>query len=247
MSVRRLAFATGRPRCFPQASSSMPSNRRHRRLRRAVPHPASELSSISTASRATTIAPGRASSRSTRSTRLASRRIPSSGRRSSGSCARAPCRRPACGVPDERGYEQLLSYLEGELDRRAATTPDPGRTDTFRRLTRTEYQNAIRDLFARRRRCHRAAAERRRELRLRQRERSRPFADAGRTLSHGRAESDSPGRRQSPAGAGGARGDAAARPDAGRARRRPAVRHARRHPRADTRFRATASTKSRSA
>ena len=57
---------------------------------------------------------------------------------------------PPAGVrrPDERGYEQLLAYLEGELDRRAATTPDPGRTDTFRRLTRTEYQNAIRDLFA---------------------------------------------------------------------------------------------------
>jgi mono/diheme cytochrome c family protein len=57
---------------------------------------------------------------------------------------------PPAGVrrPDERGYGQLLAYLEGELDRRAAATPDPGRTDTFRRLTRTEYQNAIRDLFA---------------------------------------------------------------------------------------------------
>ena len=50
--------------------------------------------------------------------------------------------------PDERGYEQLLTYFEGELDRRAAAMPDPGRTDTFRRLTRTEYQNAIRDLLA---------------------------------------------------------------------------------------------------
>ena len=30
----------------------------------------------------------------------------------------------------------------------AAAHPDPGRTDTFRRLTRTEYQNAIRDLLA---------------------------------------------------------------------------------------------------
>jgi mono/diheme cytochrome c family protein len=55
---------------------------------------------------------------------------------------------PGLRRPDERGYEQLLAYLEGELDRRAATRPDPGRTDTFRRLTRTEYQNAIRDLFA---------------------------------------------------------------------------------------------------
>jgi mono/diheme cytochrome c family protein len=49
---------------------------------------------------------------------------------------------PPAGVrrPDEGGYGQLLSYLEGELDRRAATAPDPGRPDTFRRLTRTEYR-----------------------------------------------------------------------------------------------------------
>jgi mono/diheme cytochrome c family protein len=50
--------------------------------------------------------------------------------------------------PDERGYEELVAYLEAELDRRAAAAPNPGRTDTFRRLTRTEYQNAIRDLLA---------------------------------------------------------------------------------------------------
>ena len=30
----------------------------------------------------------------------------------------------------------------------AAAHPNPGRTDTFRRLNRTEYQNAIRDLLA---------------------------------------------------------------------------------------------------
>src|SRR5262245_1005567 len=50
--------------------------------------------------------------------------------------------------PDERGYEQLISYLETRLDTWAAAHPDPGRTDTLRRLTRTEYQNAIRDLLA---------------------------------------------------------------------------------------------------
>jgi mono/diheme cytochrome c family protein len=50
--------------------------------------------------------------------------------------------------PDERGYQQLISYLESGLDRWAAAHPDPGRTDTFRRLTRAEYQNAIRDLLA---------------------------------------------------------------------------------------------------
>ena len=57
---------------------------------------------------------------------------------------------PPAGVrrPDERGYERLVSYLEHALDTHAASRPDPGRTDTFRRLTRVEYQNAIRDLLA---------------------------------------------------------------------------------------------------
>ena len=38
--------------------------------------------------------------------------------------------------------------LETALDRAAAAHPNPGRTATIRRLTRTEYQNAIRDLLA---------------------------------------------------------------------------------------------------
>ena len=42
----------------------------------------------------------------------------------------------------------MLAYLETELDRVAEANPDPGRTDTFRRLNRTEYQNAVRDLLA---------------------------------------------------------------------------------------------------
>jgi hypothetical protein len=50
--------------------------------------------------------------------------------------------------PDEAAYDGLLSYLETSLDRAAAARPNPGRTDTFRRLNRTEYQNAIRDLLA---------------------------------------------------------------------------------------------------
>jgi mono/diheme cytochrome c family protein len=50
--------------------------------------------------------------------------------------------------PDERVYDQLISYLETDLDRWAQAHPTPGRTDTFRRLTRIEYQNAIRDLLA---------------------------------------------------------------------------------------------------
>jgi mono/diheme cytochrome c family protein len=50
--------------------------------------------------------------------------------------------------PDERTYESFIAALEAELDRVAAARPDPGRTPTLRRLNRTEYQNAIRDLLA---------------------------------------------------------------------------------------------------
>ncbi len=50
--------------------------------------------------------------------------------------------------PDERTYESFVAALEAELDRVAAARPDPGRTPTLRRLNRTEYQNAIRDLLA---------------------------------------------------------------------------------------------------
>ncbi|HKB04745.1 MAG TPA: DUF1592 domain-containing protein [Gemmataceae bacterium] len=50
--------------------------------------------------------------------------------------------------PDEETYASVLSQLETALDRAAAARPSPGRTDTIRRLTRTEYQNAIRDLLA---------------------------------------------------------------------------------------------------
>ncbi len=50
--------------------------------------------------------------------------------------------------PDERTYDTVVSRLASALDRAAAEHPNPGRTDTFRRLNRTEYQNAIRDLLA---------------------------------------------------------------------------------------------------
>ena len=57
---------------------------------------------------------------------------------------------PPVGLPrpDESTYESVVSSLESSLDRIAAAKPDPGRTDTFRRLNRTEYHNAIRDLLA---------------------------------------------------------------------------------------------------
>ena len=33
------------------------------------------------------------------------------------------------------------------MDRAAAAAPNPGRTETFRRLNRAEYENAVRDLL----------------------------------------------------------------------------------------------------
>ena len=49
--------------------------------------------------------------------------------------------------PAESDYTRVLTPLERSLDQWAATNPDPGRTPTLRRLNRTEYQNAIRDLL----------------------------------------------------------------------------------------------------
>ena len=50
--------------------------------------------------------------------------------------------------PSSATYDSIVSVLAGSLDRAAALRPEPGRTATFRRLNRTEYQNAIRDLLA---------------------------------------------------------------------------------------------------
>ena len=50
--------------------------------------------------------------------------------------------------PDEAVYDSVASWLETELDRAAAAAPDPGRSPALHRLSRTEYQNAIRDLLA---------------------------------------------------------------------------------------------------
>jgi len=53
---------------------------------------------------------------------------------------------PPAGLPrpDEATYASVQAAIERDLDR---VSPNPGRTDTFRRLNRTEYQNAVRDLF----------------------------------------------------------------------------------------------------
>jgi hypothetical protein len=65
--------------------------------------------------------------------RLAARQMPPPTRR----------RRPA-----DSTYTAALSSLIGTLDAHAADDPNPGRVEALRRLTRTEYQNAIRDLLS---------------------------------------------------------------------------------------------------
>ena len=49
--------------------------------------------------------------------------------------------------PDREASGRLVAYLETELDRFAAASPDPGRSAALRRLNATEYRNAIRDLL----------------------------------------------------------------------------------------------------
>ena len=57
---------------------------------------------------------------------------------------------PPVGMPkpDEAEYRAALASLTSQLDALAASNPNPGRTPTFRRMNRTEYRNAIRDLLA---------------------------------------------------------------------------------------------------
>jgi hypothetical protein len=57
---------------------------------------------------------------------------------------------PPLGLPkpDEATYDSTAVFLETELDHAAAAKPNPGRLPLLHRLSRTEYQNAIRDLLA---------------------------------------------------------------------------------------------------
>lgn len=50
--------------------------------------------------------------------------------------------------PSDQVFDEVVASLSSPLDEEAAKHPHPGRTETFRRLNRTEYQNAIRDLLA---------------------------------------------------------------------------------------------------
>lgn len=49
--------------------------------------------------------------------------------------------------PDDATYRHVSEQLTAALDRAAARHPQPGRIDALRRLNRTEYQNAVRDLL----------------------------------------------------------------------------------------------------
>jgi mono/diheme cytochrome c family protein len=50
--------------------------------------------------------------------------------------------------PDAKTYDATATFLETELDRASAANPNPGSLPLLHRLSRTEYQNSIRDLLA---------------------------------------------------------------------------------------------------
>ncbi|PYR46322.1 MAG: hypothetical protein DMF89_22475 [Acidobacteria bacterium] len=47
--------------------------------------------------------------------------------------------------PDDATQSAFVASLSGQLDRAFERRPDPGRTETFHRLNRAEYRNAVRD------------------------------------------------------------------------------------------------------
>ena len=49
--------------------------------------------------------------------------------------------------PEDATAQRFVSALEARLDSAAAVRPDPGRTETFHRLNRFEYQNVVRDIL----------------------------------------------------------------------------------------------------
>ena len=57
---------------------------------------------------------------------------------------------PPAGLPhpDQSAYDSTATFLENQLDRAAAAKPNPGKLPLLHRLSRTEYQNVIRDLLA---------------------------------------------------------------------------------------------------
>jgi mono/diheme cytochrome c family protein len=55
---------------------------------------------------------------------------------------------PNMPQPSQEDRRALVAWLETSLDAAAAAKPNPGRTETLRRLNRTEYRNAVRDLLS---------------------------------------------------------------------------------------------------
>jgi mono/diheme cytochrome c family protein len=57
---------------------------------------------------------------------------------------------PPAGMPrpDDATYQAVASYLETELDRASAAKPNPGKLPPVHRVSRTEYENSVRDLLA---------------------------------------------------------------------------------------------------
>jgi hypothetical protein len=49
--------------------------------------------------------------------------------------------------PARAAHDEFVAWLELQLDRAAATNPNPGRKEALHRLSRAEYQNVIRDLL----------------------------------------------------------------------------------------------------
>jgi cytochrome c551/c552 len=54
---------------------------------------------------------------------------------------------PGIPRPDRATYEKVVNTVENQIDRAWASNPNPGRMSAVHRLNRTEYNNAIRDLF----------------------------------------------------------------------------------------------------
>jgi len=55
---------------------------------------------------------------------------------------------PNMPQPSQDERRALVTWMETSLDAASVAKPNPGRTETLRRLNRTEYQNAVRDLLA---------------------------------------------------------------------------------------------------
>ena len=132
--------------------------------------------------------------------------------------------------PDRAASDRLVAYLETELDRAAAANPDP----RAERRPAAAQRHRVPERHPRsarpRRRRGGAAAGRRLQRRLRQRQPGRARPRTARALSRGGAE-DLPSRRRRPGTVAGRRHvHRAVGPEPDRPCRRDAVRHPRRRP-----------------